>query len=480
VPPTSKEVRWIAAGALAACASGCHPAASASRAPAPASQPPVAWSYEVHASDPPGARLAIEATFAPTTADSFGTDDDVAPFVRSVQFAKGDRWLTASEQGGSWTADCLSTGCTIRYEVALGEAAAVVHGVDTALLAGGLLVAPPSSWLLRPSTFEDGDARVRFRVTGARFASAMAQSNGAFEASVADIEAAGFAVFGPLLERTVQRGGARVDLAIAPEGLSMSPADVQAWVAQAVAGIARYYGAFPVARTFVVLVPGTSSHTEGETLGDGGGSVVIRVGRGLTAAAAQDDWVVTHELLHVTLPSLGRDEAWLSEGIATYVEPIVSARAGIVSETRFWSDLVQGLPQGLPEPGDEGLERTHTWGRTYWGGALFCLVADIRIRERTGGARSFDDALRGIVATGANVASHWPIERFLTEGDRAVGAPVLREIYEELALAPGHVDLPRLWRRLGVQVGRGGTVTFDDHAELAALRRAIARPQLGD
>ena len=76
---------------------------------------------------------------------------------------------------------------------------------------------------------------------------------------------------------------------------------------------------------------------------------------------------MTHELLHVTLPTLPRDQVWLSEGIPSYVEPFARARAGQVSASRVWRDLVDGLPQGLPEAGDEGLDRTHTWGRTYWG-----------------------------------------------------------------------------------------------------------------
>jgi hypothetical protein len=185
----------------------------------------------------------------------------------------------------------------------------------------------------------------------------------------------------------------------------------------------------------------------------------------------------------VSLPSLSHEHAWLSEGVATYVEPIVRARAGIITPEKFWGDLVEGLPQGEPEAGDEGLERTHTWGRTYWGGALYCLVADVAIRERTGNARSLDDALRGIVASGAHVEAHWSAEQFIAAGDRAIdGAAACREgtcslaaLYRTMALAPGAVDLPSLWQRLGVRVA-AGKVTFDDRAPLAAVRRAITAP----
>jgi hypothetical protein len=445
-------------------------------------EPGVEWTYDVSAR---GADLDIEATFAATTATSLGTDDDAASFVDGVEFFAAGHWMPVASQDGTWSAPCLSTGCRIRYTFALGKAASSIDSVETAIAVGGVVIAPPSTWLLRPvnATAATGEGLMRFRVEGESFASGMARSAAApdfFEASTFDIDAASFAVFGPFHAETVRKGNARVDIAVAPSGLAISPTEVNAWVGRAVTEIADYYGSFPTPRSLVVVVPGASASTEGVTLGDGGPSVVIRVGRGLTASQTLDDWVVVHELLHVTLPSLGRQEAWLSEGIATYVEPIVRARAGVVSAPRYWSDLVKGLPQGLPELGDQGLEQTHTWGRTYWGGALFCLIADVRIREKTRGTRSFDDALRGIIATGANVASHWSVDQFLDEGDRMTGVTVLRDLYREMGLAPGTVDLEALWKRLGVHVEAGGRVVFDDRAELASLRRAITTPKLSD
>jgi hypothetical protein len=150
----------------------------------------------------------------------------------------------------------------------------------------------------------------------------------------------------------------------------------------------------------------------------------------------------------------------------------VRARDGQISAEKFWGDLVDGLPQGLPEAGDEGLERTHTWGRTYWGGALFCFAADVALRERTHNTRSLDDALRAVVATGADVEAHWEVEQLLDVSDRATGTRVLHELYDRMALAPTTVDLAALWSRLGVRRD-GQRVVFDERAPLAALRRSI-------
>lgn len=138
----------------------------------------------------------------------------------------------------------------------------------------------------------------------------------------------------------------------------------------------------------------------------------------------------------------------------------------------MWRDLVEGLPNGLPGPDDKGLDRTPTWGRTYWGGALFCLLADVEIRRRTNNRHGLEDALRAIIVAGANIEVEWKLARALQVGDQATGVHVLTELYERMGTQPVATDLPALWSQLGVEA-RAGTVAFDDHAPLANVRRAI-------
>jgi hypothetical protein len=470
--------------AIAAAASGAFGCVRA-RAPVGSIAPgTVVWQYEVVAERGGLDGLAIEGRFAPMNDAALGLDDDAAPFVHDVAYASSTQWIPAERQGARWKVPC-SAGCRVRYRYALRDATTALHDPETAIAGGDLLVAPPATWLLRPDA-----AGGRFRMHVAleapwRFATAMLPVSGqpaeTFEALTEDLEVSSFAVFGAFDAETVHNGPSRADVVIGPDLAPLTRSDVVAWVKSAVDSITAYYERPFVDRVLVIVIPGTPANpTRGVTLGDTGPAVLVRAASGLTVAGTRDDWVVTHELLHVSQPSLGREHSWLSEGMATYVEPIVRARAGLVSPEKFWGDLVEALPQGLPEAGDQGLERTQTWGRTYWGGALFCLAADVAIRERTGNARSFDDALRAVVATGAGVETYWSIQRFLEVGDRGTGTGVLEELYRSMALAPGTVDLAVMWQRLGVIV-EAGHVRFDEHAPLAAIRRAItdAPPQHG-
>jgi predicted metalloprotease with PDZ domain len=130
------------------------------------------------------------------------------------------------------------------------------------------------------------------------------------------------------------------------------------------------------------------------------------------------------------------------------------------------------MPQGQPKTGDEGLDNTHTWGRTYWGGAMFCLLADVTIRKNTRNAKGLREALRAILSAGGNIEVEWPLERALETGDKAVGGTVLLSLYEKMRDKAEPVDLVSLWKELGVE-RQGDTAVFDDHAPLAAIRRAI-------
>jgi hypothetical protein len=130
------------------------------------------------------------------------------------------------------------------------------------------------------------------------------------------------------------------------------------------------------------------------------------------------------------------------------------------------------MPQGLPEPGDEGLDHTHTWGRTYWGGALFCLLADVEIHRQTHNRKGLGDALRAILDAGGNIREDWDVEKAFTTGDRATGVSILMPLYNKMKDRPYDVDLPAIWKELGIERD-GNTVRFVDSAPLAATRNAI-------
>jgi hypothetical protein len=272
-------------------------------------------------------------------------------------------------------------------------------------------------------------------------------------------------------------GGSRIEIAFDSPQLGQRKSVVTEWISAAARAVTTYYGRFPVNHFYLEIRPVEGREIHGTTYGHpGAASTRIRLGQQALETSLERSWVMAHEMVHLAFPQVPDAHHWIEEGIATYVEPVARAQAGQLPVETVWGDLVAGLPKGLPAEGDRGLDYTHTWGRTYWGGALFCLLADVDIRERTANQRGLQDALRAIVAAGGSIEVRWPIAHAFEVADRAIGVPVLSELYERMKATPVSVALEDLWRRLGVEM-QGGTVVFDENAPLAAIRRGITAPR---
>ena len=272
---------------------------------------------------------------------------------------------------------------------------------------------------------------------------------------------------------TLKEGGADIEVSFESEHFDLPQAALLGWVSQAARAVSAYYGRFPVPRARVrIFAGGGRGVSHGTSYGDDGVWCRISVGRRTTVEDLDRDWMLTHEMVHFAFPSVARRHHWIEEGTATYVEPIARVHIGNLTAAQVWGDMLRDMHQGLPEEGDRGLDNTHTWGRTYWGGALFCLLADVGIRKNTANAKGLEDALRAINRAGGTIEADWPLERAFETGDKAADGRTLMELYRKMRAHPVMVDLPDLWKQLGV--GReDGRVAFDDRAPLAGVRQAI-------
>jgi peptidylprolyl isomerase len=131
---------------------------------------------------------------------------------------------------------------------------------------------------------------------------------------------------------------------------------------------------------------------------------------------------------------------------------------------------------GLPRAGDRGLDHTDTWGRRYWGGALFCLEADRALRQATGNQKGFRDALRIIRETTGGIDREGDLGPLLAAADTKLGVHVLKPLYDRWAHEPVTVDLDRTWADLGVVKATDG-VTLDAAAPQKSFRQAIVHAE---
>jgi basic amino acid/polyamine antiporter, APA family len=292
------------------------------------------------------------------------------------------------------------------------------------------------------------------------------------------------AVLLPLAPRLTHAQSAppgRYELAVGDSRLSLLipaqqfPADaaLSEWVQRCAATVAQYYGRFPVAALRIVVLPVAGAGVQGgSTFGQPAPLIRIRVGRAVDAASLLNDWVLVHEMTHLALPDVGEEHGWLAEGLAVYVEGVARVQAGNRSIEDVFAEEQRSMPRGLPGPSASGLDQDHSWGRTYWGGALFCLLADVQIHQRTGNRYGLQDAMKAVLRASGGLSSDWNIDRVFATADAAVGVPVLAELYAQMKDRPFAPDLPALWRSLGIEA-EGTAIRLNDQAPLAAVRRAI-------
>lgn len=248
------------------------------------------------------------------------------------------------------------------------------------------------------------------------------------------------------------------------------------WILRSARIVADYYGRFPASQVTLRLGSMDGGGVGGgRTTDEGGLAIQVRVGREATAESLAADWVLVHEMVHLALPEVGRAHNWLAEGLATYVEGVARAQLGNRAIADVWAEDRRSMPLGLPRAGEGGMDQTPTWGRTYWGGALYCLQADVAIRQQTGNRVGLQTALRAILKETGGYAFERDIGDVLRIGDAATGTHVLSDLYREMRAAPQAPDLKLLWVQLGVP-DDPMTQPFDDHARFAAIRIAITTP----
>jgi hypothetical protein len=455
---------------------GCAP-----RAPPPL---PTTWEYAIDAPAHGSRLVRVQGDFWGAGTDLLSIDGPPAHHVRDLEVNGRDGWRPALAVEGGWRDPACRSRCAVRYAIDLGElAAACDDAVDCAMRVGEATLSPALAWLVQPEP--NGDARVVVRVHPAdphEFLTGMSAQDDApwtYAFRSPDLDEGAFTAFGPMRRSRLDVRGASVDVAMLGGPMAMSDAEVAGWIADAANAASSLHARFPVshAAVFVVPVPGEDEVAFGKVLSLSGASVALLVGDRMRAADARRDWVLVHELFHLGFPTFRGEGRWLEEGLATYYAPILRHRAGWTTEAELWTELGRKLPRGLPAgPDDPGLLQRKDPDALYWGGALFALLADLRIHEVSGGRRSLDDALRAVLEKGGNATQVWRVADVLRVGDEGTGTAVLRDTYIHHAVRGEGVDLPAILASLGVEAvdGASGEVVLREDRPLSAVRRAIS------
>jgi hypothetical protein len=372
------------------------------------------------------------------------------------------------------------------YRFDLSGFARAVDSTSVAVLRGNSVLATLGSWLLEPRGY-DRVPTIDIRVAsgpGLVFATGLPKVGDTWRLIGTSVRFAGYTALGRLAYRelavpapgSLRPGQPRTDAVLRVailDGVSEGGrADLFDWVERTAEAEANYWQGFTARQALLGIVPVANKRGVGygRTVSGGGATVMVEVGREVDRRLLFNDWVLTHELIHTGMPFIRGRGAWLMEGAATYVEPIIRARAGWKTEEQVWREWVDDMPQGI-EAFSTGLANA-SGRQNYWAGATFMLLADLAIRRASNGAKGLDDCLGGVLWTGLDAGQRASVADYAAACDRATGTAAMSTLVDRHFTRAEPVDLAALWRELGVSMV-GSRIVLDDSAPSAQWRKMI-------
>ena len=159
------------------------------------------------------------------------------------------------------------------------------------------------------------------------------------------------------------------------------------------------------------------------------------------------DWTAYHELSHLFIPYPGQADIWFSEGLASYYQNVLQARAGLLTRDAAREKLRAGFERGRNDAGNADLtlselstvmREKHAFMRVYWSGAMYFLQADLQLRKLATAdspVNSLDDVLREFGDCCLNSSRRWSGRQLAGEFDRISATDIFTTLYAEYALS---------------------------------------------
>jgi hypothetical protein len=279
--------------------------------------------------------------------------------------------------------------------------------------------------------------------------------------------------------RTLRAGETALNVEVIGVDDASRVAMLQRWAEEAARATVLPSGRFPLPESLVQIREidsrSLSAVPWGQTSRRDVVSVLLYVRADATYEQLRADWTAVHEFAHLAHPYLGTRGRWLAEGLASYHQNVLRARAGLLDPEEAWLRLDAGFRRGEAVGGGAtldamGRQRDGTM-RVYWAGAAYWLEMDLRLR------RDHDTTLDAVLDLYAQCCldgtAHVAPEDFAAALDRAGGVDVFTQRYRDYAASTEFPSLTESYRALGIERDGERLRFSDDKAAAHVLRKAM-------
>jgi hypothetical protein len=388
-----------------------------------------------------------------------------------------------AREGRTWIARDWKAGECLRYRADLGRIADAQprRGIDAR---GGAVLTDPASWLLEVDGASAGV--VRLHLPAGVAISAPWQPLPAdgevprYRVSRTPDNWMGRVALGRFVQQSIRMPGGTLHVAILGETDATQRERLLGWLGRVSLAATSAHGRLPLADV-QVLVASVGRQREavvfGQSLRGQGNGLTLFVDPSQSREAFARDWVAVHEMSHLFHPHLGDAGAWLAEGLATWYQNALRARAGLLTPEEAWRELDAGFARGQAgtparsvltlEQASTRMGENHDYMRVYWSGAAYWLAAELELRRR--GLPGVDPLLQRFDACCLPAAQPWQPRDFVARLDQLGGGGVLGRLFEAWHARRDFPAIEPLYRELGLRRGGNG-LHFADDAPQAALR----------
>lgn len=409
-------------------------------------------------------------------------------YIRSAIGPVGPSESALIRRGRTIETGHLPENSCIRYSVDLEAAARQRGGIDGAYRIGDDLIASTAVWLWAPTNRSpNAEVTADFALPrGVRVSPLwLPGDDGRLVLDERAFRFTAYAAFGRFPVREVAVPGACLRVTVLGHGIEMGNRALLRCVEQSALAASQMLGRFPVDDAGLLLVPTPFSRSSPFGVVGRGTmpTVAVLVGERAESDSLARAWVPVHEFSHLAHPYIDRQDAWLSEGIATYYQEILRARGALIEPREAWTHLHEGFVRGERAGTGRSLAaesrdmvRTAAFRRVYWAGAALALIADVEIRRRSEGRSSLDHALRDL--NECCVQSHHPMR-----ADEAISRmrelhrDVLRDVTGRYLGRSEFPDFSETYQALGISISESGRLTFEENGPGARLRNGIVTPR---
>ncbi|MCB9788024.1 MAG: hypothetical protein H6744_15180 [Deltaproteobacteria bacterium] len=446
--------------------------------------PDAVWRLEADAAL---SRLSVRACFAdPPEVLVPGSPRASRWLVGAVLAPRGSA-LRVDGDSGAIDLSEAGAGACVDYTIDLAALLAAGSGGHGARRSAASAFIDPDLLLWRPRDLPRGyRGRVRFVLPEGLSASSPwpVADDGSRVLDATAFDGTARIAVGRLSRFTVPSKRGPMEVAVLDGERAATDRGIQRWLEASAAANALVFGATDPTPAQVLVIPSPDGDDSpvrfGMAMRGGGAGLLLLLDPRAHDPALPGEWIAIHELFHLEMPAIRKDDAWLSEGVTMYYSEVLRARAGFLTATEAWQRLHEGFGRGrrggtgrsLAEE-SRAMGSSHAYMRVYWGGAAIALAWDVALREASGGRRSLDDAMRHLQACCRVHGRFWSAAELVEALDDWWEAPLFSRIAEPWLESQDFPDLAPLRAELGLELSDGGDRVRPVPARLSPIRDAI-------